>query len=221
MGIAAVLAVGQQSVGAEKVATLGDEAGMAAFNEKLDELIVEMLKRPETTYAFVALSGQDSQSVIAKLKSVRGLVKARPELKRRISYTRIGVKYDAKWMETEFWLVPDKSDPPYVARIHDIECAILEIQGETIVEKTAETLEYSTNYPSRTWLDEPITFQWTVKGGKIVSGQGTQSITVEMDRRKPEKVVVELKVAGWDDAGVCSDNISFTSTIVEKLPKEY
>ena len=109
--VIAMAAFAQTSV-PEKFATLDDQADMTVFNQKLNELITELQKRPETTRAFVALSGNDYKSLIERLKAVRALQKAQPDLKRRISYTEPGVRYEARWKETEFWLLPDKSSPP-------------------------------------------------------------------------------------------------------------
>lgn len=213
---------GQQSLVPEKFATLDDLADLSLFNRKLDEVVVEMMKRPGSTRTFVALTGKDSGALIERLKAIRGLRKENPALKDRISYTQPGVRYEPSWKETEFWLVPDKSRAPYVARIYDCECPALEIRGKPMAEKKTNVLVYSTSYPSQTWLDEPIAFFWTVKGGRIVSGQGTQSIAVKMDSKETLAIEVELKVLGWEeDCPSCLDHTSFTTTVLEKLPKEY
>lgn len=217
----AVSSFAQQTVQPKKIATLDNQADLTVFNQKLNELIAEMLKRPDTTSAFVALSGKDYKTLIDRLKAVRALEKARPELKRRISYTQPGVRFEPPWKETEFWLVPDKVDPPYVARIFDCDCATLEIEGKLTIDKKITNITYSTRYPTYTWLDEPITFFWSVKGGRIVSGQGTQSISVRRDRIDAETIEVKLKVQGWDKYCMCIDDVSFTTTVVNAVPKEY
>jgi hypothetical protein len=210
---------GQQTSGPEKIATLDDQADLSVFNQKLNELVAAILKRPETTRAFVALAGKDYKALIARLKAVRAIEKARPELKRRISYTQPGTRYEPNWTETEFWIVPDNSRPPYFARTADCGCSTLEIEGKPTIDKKTTLVTYSTRYPTQTWLDEPITFLWTVKGGKIVSGQGTQAVTVKRKRNDTEPIEVKLKVQGWEDC-MCLTDVSFTTTVVKIMANE-
>lgn len=70
----------------------------------------------------------------------------------------------------------------------------------------------------------PLTFHWTVAGGKIISGQNSQSITVKIDKHKRvdkgDTVVATMYVFGLPKGAACLDRPSFT-TVLARPQKEY
>lgn len=214
----ASFAQGQQPTNAEKIATLGDDQELAVFNATVDHLVTELVARPKTFGAFIALSGKDTTMIMDRYKAVRGLVKRRPELKERVRFTQPGTRYDGVWKQTEFWILPDPSHPPYTALTGDCACYPVAIQGEERVDKRTKTLVYSTRYRAVTLLGDPIKCHWKVVGGRIISGQGSSRITVRRNSKGRDSVNVELKVSGIDEDCYCVDQASFMTTVLPGIP---
>ena len=58
--------------------------------------------------------------------------------------------------------------------------------------------------------EEKIIYNWTLKGGKIINGQGTQTITVEMPARSFESLTATVEVKGLPEgcANIASETTS-------------
>src|SRR5690349_8994987 len=85
--------------------------------------------------------------------------------------------------------------------IHDIICPLIEIRGPFVTSDLRKTLAFTASMGGF----EPTRYTWSVAGGKIVSGQGTPSIKVRIDKRlrldAGETVITRLTVRGLPDGG--------------------
>lgn len=208
-----------QDLTPEKVATVKNDEPLISFNTALDQFVTELLSRSSTSKAFIALSGKDSDTLNDRLKAVHNLLNQRPELKERVAVSRPGTIYVKKWTETEFWILSSWDQAPYTARTADCSCNILSIQGKQSIDSRTKTVVYVTDFPPLNWLDEPISFHWTVKSGDIASGQGSAVITVKRNSQGPNAIDVRLDVGGLDEECHCANSVSFTTMIVARPRK--
>ena len=205
----------QQSSAPEKLWVLSNHSSLSEFNTYLDRLVNELQNRPESTEAFVTLSGK---AKVDRLNSLRNLLKAKPELKARINYSIPGAQYDKEWQETEFWIMPTRDNAPYEVVIYDRECASLAIIGPAAVAPRTRTINYTARVTGG--AQQTLTFLWHVEGAVIISGQGTPSITVKRNPRA-NRITLDLTVGGVsDEYQSCNENVLHFTQVVAKVPPE-
>ena len=100
---------------------------------------------------------------------------------------------------------------------------MLELTGDKAISEKTERVSYSVNYPTANSLDTPYTFKWFALGGKIITGQGTTTITVERIAKEKQPIVVSIEIGGGDDEDqYCIHNATITTEIgIIAKPKEY
>ncbi len=180
------------------VAALDTTSTFADFTQVFDDFSKRLLKYDDSVRGFIALTA-GADEITTRYKYVRLILRKNKKLNKRLEITRPGTKYRGAWRQTEFWLLPKDNESPYVANTADYFCRPLAISGEHTVGLERRELHYSASYPTKTWLDTPYTFKWTVKGGKMVSGQGTPKISVRRNKRSSNPIVVKLKIGGGDE----------------------
>lgn len=101
---------------------------------------------------------------------------------------------------TELWIVPPGAQPPErtpTVRPEDVaRCPFLRISGSPYVPTPNAPLEFKANLESNGRKLEPV-FTWRVSQGKIVNGQGTDRISVEVPAGASGKVIARVDVSGY------------------------
>jgi len=101
---------------------------------------------------------------------------------------------------TELWIVPPGAQPPEptpTVRSEDVaRCPFLRISGSSYVPTPNAPLEFKANLESNGRKIDPG-FTWQVSQGKIINGQGTDRIAVEVPAGASGKVIARLDVSGY------------------------
>jgi hypothetical protein len=101
---------------------------------------------------------------------------------------------------TELWIVPPGAEPPKptptVGPEDVAHCPLLRVGGSSYIPKPADPLEFAASLKSNDKRVQPI-FVWQVSRGKIISGQGTEKIAVEVPGNASGKVIARVDVSGF------------------------
>ncbi|MBK8305431.1 MAG: hypothetical protein WBB81_04970 [Pyrinomonadaceae bacterium] len=206
----------------KKLAVLEDSSSYDQFAAAFDQFLLALSASPDNVRGFIALSSSPGE-IMPRYKLIRKRMRQDEKLSRRLETTHPGTRYRGSWEETEFWLLAKDAPSPYTRSTADYDCPTLEVLGDTAVNESVTNITYSVRYPIANWLDTPYTFRWTVTNGKIITGQGTPSITVKRNRKEKNPVTVTIDVGGGDDEDqYCLHNASTTTEIgIVIKPKEY
>lgn len=206
----------------KKLAVLENNSSYDQFEKAFDQFLRALSATPDEIRGFIALSSPPYE-IMPRYKLIRKRMRQDEKLGRRLETTHPGTRYRGSWEETEFWLLAKDAPSPYERLTADYECPIITVRGDKTVDETVTSITYSVDYPTANWLDTPYTFRWTVTNGKIISGQGTTSITVKRSRKEKKPITVTIDVGGGDDEDqYCLHNASTTTEIgIVTKPKEY
>jgi len=113
-----------------------------------------------------------------------------------------------------FWVVPKGAEDP---KPDDLQvdfgccCPTIDIIGRERVESETKTLKYTVTAPK---LSPSAKLAWSVSAGRIVSGQGTNTITVSLNRTSVPEVLVTLEVGlgGGVPFCLCPNKSEFRTT---------
>ena len=207
----ALSAVGQSLP--QKVAVLGDSCGYSEFVKAFEEYVAELSAASNDVRGFIALSSKPGE-IMPRYKFIRSRMREDVKLRRRLEVTQPGTKYRSSWEETEFCLLGKDSPSPYKRETADYSCPRLELMGDKAINENTQKVSYAVNYPTANWLDTPYTFKWSASGGKIITGQGTTTITVERIPKEKQSIVISIEIGGGDDEDQgCSHNAAMTTEI--------
>ena len=67
----------------------------------------------------------------------------------------------------------------------------------------------------------PLVYNWTVSGGKIVSGQGTHSLTIDTTGMEGQSVTATLALPGYEEVCSATCSIQFPVSIVSRRFDEF
>lgn len=102
---------------------------------------------------------------------------------------------------TELWIVPPGAQPPCPAptvREEDVAyCPYIRIDGVPYVPPPASSLTFGARIQVDTNNKVKPRFVWHVSGGEIVSGQGTERITVSVPEGSKGEVVARVSLEGY------------------------
>ncbi|MBV9927992.1 MAG: hypothetical protein JOZ96_23430 [Acidobacteria bacterium] len=116
---------------------------------------------------------------------------------RQINWVNGGFREEAA---TELWIVPPGAQPPCptpTVRPEDVAyCPSLRAQGKTYVPAPSGPLSFTAS-ASVNNTNVKQTFDWAVSKGRIVRGQGTDSIEVELPPGASGEVVARVSVHGY------------------------
>lgn len=130
---------------------------------------------------------------------------------RRLICTDGGVREKAT---VELWILPRGASPPsprpefQVADI--VHCYPFRASGEIYVLKRDIPLKFSAGFS----LGKPstqVTYLWTVSSGKIIDGQGQDTITVDVSEATEKEVTAEVEVKGL--SAECQERASYTTVV--------
>lgn len=127
---------------------------------------------------------------------------ARERLSEFFDYRRI-ISVDGGFREiatTELWIVPPGAQPPKptpTVKPEEVShCPFLRITGLPYVPKPNSPLEFKAIVEANDKTIQP-TFAWKVSQGQIISGQGTDTIKVELPSGSSGGVVAMVNVIGY------------------------
>lgn len=118
----------------------------------------------------------------------------------------------------ELWILPRGASPPRPRpefRPGDIvHCYPVRASGDGYILRRDAPLKFSVGFS----LERPptrVTYLWSVSSGKIINGQGQDTITVDVSEATEKEVTAEVEVKGLSPE--CSERASYT-TIVGVAP---
>lgn len=193
-----------------KVLEVGASESDEVFTTALYSFMNKLAKGPKTTRGFVAITGNAEERY-----RITADIANRASLRSRIEITRPGIIYEKGWEKSEFWLVPEGADVPYPHKIDDRACPNIEIAGKFYAERGESTLDYTANIFGGP--DIAIKYRWKVDGGKIVSGDGTPTVTVRVAEGALE-IKATVEIIGWKDDfdyGICPTIVTHITKIVQ------
>ncbi len=127
---------------------------------------------------------------------------AREKLSEFFDYKQI-TSIDGGFRETaitELWIVSPGAQPPEptptVKREDVARCPFLRISGSPYVPTPNGPLQFKANLESNGRKIDPV-FTWLVSQGKIINGQGTDTIAVEVPAGASGKVIARVDVSGY------------------------
>ncbi len=126
-----------------------------------------------------------------------------------------GIREDAT---VEFWILPVGATPPKPRPEYQsgdvVTCYPVRVEADLYALRRDMPLKFSAVFRLGN-SDEPVTFQWAVSSGKIISGQGTNSITVDVNDVNIRSVTATVEVKGLP--AECNEKGSDT-TVVGVVP---
>lgn len=170
-------AVGGQGL-STKVAVLDDSSKYAEFVKVFEKYVTDLSAASKEVRGFIALSSKPEE-YMSRYKFIRSRMREDEKLRKRLEVTHPGTKYSGIWEATEFWILAKYSPSPYSRQTADYSCPMLELIGDNAISENTQRISYSVSYPTANRLDTPYTFKRSASGGKIITGQGTTTITVE------------------------------------------
>jgi hypothetical protein len=118
----------------------------------------------------------------------------------------------------ELWILPPQASPPNprpeFQESEIVNCYPIRASGDGYVLRRDSPLKFSAAF-SLGNPDIPVTYLWTVTAGKIVAGQGQDSIIVDVREAKEKQVTAEVEVKGLPTD--CQLRASYT-TVVGVVP---
>jgi hypothetical protein len=184
-------------------------------NQTLVKKTLEFLKAlseaPTTTRGFVAIACRNCDSVQILRKQIRDIVDKNKHVRKRVELTQPGILYDTRFEMTEFWLIPKNAPAPYYNHDYGPVCPNITLSGKSEVRYLDKFALFTVTFSGGS-AESLISFKWSVVGGKIVSGKGSPSIKVKIDRAA-DQVTADVKIVGIDPAERCPANFSFTSKV--------
>jgi len=205
----------------QKLSVIDDSSEYSEFVKAFERFATELSATSSGVRGFIALSGKPGE-IMPRYKFIRSRIREDDRLRMRLEVTQPGTKYRGSWESTEFWFLATDAQSPYRREKADYDCPALELTGESAINKNTERVSYTVRYPVTNWLDTPYTFKWAVTGGKITSGQGTTTITVERIAKEKQPIVVSIEIASGDvEDQYCIHIATMTTEIGISKPKEY
>jgi len=126
-----------------------------------------------------------------------------------------GIREDTK---VELWILPHGASPPRPRPEFQssdvVHCHPVSVSNEWWVFKDAP-LKYSAIFGSGK-PDIQVSFQWSVSGGAITGGQGTDSIVVDVSGISDKSVTATVEVKGLPLE--CKEKATTTTTIIGAFP---
>jgi len=202
--------VSQTKPSATKVAELDNPQNDIAFTAATKSFIEKINRSPKGAIGFIIIGPRSIEwNFIAK-----GLIEKYRVPSHRIQIIRADCLVEEAWGKTEFWIVPRGADTPYHSGLTcDITCPTVEVVGRFYAEPTDSMLDYTADVRGGA-QDSAFDYRWTVKGAKIMKGQNTPSITVQVDQGVSE-IIVGFSVTPVEET--CPHSATLTTKI--KLPK--
>lgn len=121
-----------------------------------------------------------------------------------------GVREDTT---VELWILPVGATPPQphpeFQLSNVINCYPVRVDGDIYVLRRDEPLKFSAAFNLET--PTQVTFQWTISSGKIISGQGTETITVDVSANAEKRVTATVEVKGLSEE--CRNKASYTTVV--------
>jgi len=118
----------------------------------------------------------------------------------------------------ELWILHPQATPPSprpeFQTSEIVNCYPVRASGDGYVLRRDSPLKFSAAF-SLGKPDIPVTYLWTVSAGKIVVGQGQESVTVDVTEAKEKQVTAEVEVKGLPTD--CQARASYT-TVVGVVP---
>jgi hypothetical protein len=214
--ILAVEAFSQERPVAVKIADFDDRVeSMSVFSEKVELLIKKLAKEPETTRAFIAVKGLSREASLGLNRAAKEIV-SKSKTEKRTEITEPRCIYEVLPEKTELWLIPKGAETPYKhLSCGLISCPTLDLHGKAIVNRIDETLYFTANVTGG-YFENGTTYLWSVKGGRIVDGQGQPYITVKAENARTTEVTATVKIGGMDPRGFCIDTQTYTTKIIPR-----
>ena len=133
---------------------------------------------------------------------------------RQINWVNGGFREEAA---TELWIVPPGAQPPCptpTIRPEDVAyCPYVRVTGATYVPAPSGTVRFKASV-SDYGKNISHTFLWMVSKGRIVSGQGTGEIEVELPPGASGEVLAKVEVHGYSLECPLASSVSYTKTTV-------
>lgn len=121
----------------------------------------------------------------------------------------------------ELWILPALVTPPNprpeFQASERVNCYPFRVSGDGYVSRRDEPLKFSAVF-SLGNPDRLLTYVWTVSAGKIVAGQGQDSITVDVTRTREKQVTAEVEARGLpSDCQVRASSTTVVGVVPYKL----
>lgn len=171
---------------------IADDTNSPTFESMVERLIFRLSNESATSRGIIGIYEKSDLG-----DKVKAILSAHPQLKGKIIYG-LGGKSSRPLLYTTFWIVPkDAEFPDLGCHMPACECPILTVSG-------VESFTGQSVYPTFTAKTEggedtaKITYTWKVSAGRIIEGQGTPVIKVEIEGAKEITATVEID-------GVCEE----------------
>jgi archaellum component FlaG (FlaF/FlaG flagellin family) len=130
---------------------------------------------------------------------------------------RITLRNDdmSRQFQAAFWIVPDMANEPEVQEsgYHPFcaACPTIQIRRIPKTANNAQLIEFEAIIDRVCSEDE---MKWSVSAGRIVSGQGSQKIRVDVSGESSNSITVTFNLSPWrPECVVCPNEASFTTEI--------
>ena len=221
LGISVLNALGQQAERVDHFQSTGfDEDAVKAKVFHLARKLSEGdqgAKGLIITYTTPTTTGRCRDDATAFDKRIEIAVRdALSELPVELS-TRITLRNDdmSRQFQAAFWIVPDKANEPEVQEsgYHPYcpACPAIRIHRILMTANSARMVEFEAIIDRVCNEDE---MKWSVSGGRIVSGQGSQKIRIDISDESSTSITVTFRLSPWRQECVeCPNEASFTAEI--------
>jgi hypothetical protein len=133
---------------------------------------------------------------------------------RQVNWVNGGSREEAA---TELWIVPPGAQPPCptpTVRPEEVaHCPEVSVGGSTYVPEPSGPLRFKAHVNARDGSAVP-TFSWSVSAGRIVGGQGTDAIEVELPPGASDDVVAKVELHGYSLECPVASSAAYAKTTV-------
>jgi hypothetical protein len=174
----------------------------AVFKQKATAFLNVLASNESGTTGHVNLTQQEPLGrVLRKL--------ANDDQAKRLVFIQVRMMLRSDTDNVEFWIVRSGSEGPFPVPCGLCDCPVASVNGKAILDGS----EVEITFTGAVTGSQKDTFIWSVTGGRIIKGQGTNQVTVMPDFIG--NVVAEVEWRGNESCG-CRGTASFVSKFGER-----
>lgn len=127
----------------------------------------------------------------------------------RSVFLRPGIRSRNLTEKIEFWIVQKNSEGPFPIICGLCDCPTAQVSAKDRLEGSEAELTFTAEVSA----GAKVSYRWSVRGGEIVTGQGTTKIIVRP--KAGNDVIADVEWLGDENCG-CRGTASFTSSFLRK-----
>jgi hypothetical protein len=208
-----------------------DGADVKTLDEKIDNFARKLNSEPQSTKGYIVNYVEAAARTPKQLSESRGVAYA-GQVKKNINRifnfpkwrtmfafgglnrtSKGSIVFDSA--KIEFWLIPQGAELPENHAEDDGDwwfmscaCPTISLAGNKNIYDLKEPVTFSVEINGGS--QDEVVYKWSLSDGKIISGQGTKEIKINLKNVKSEKIIVKVEIQGLCDSCPTEDEETIT-----------